>query len=237
MSDTRLTRRILQVGAAGVRHTLDGVDAAAQQARHVRLLGAVQGAAFRVHADVELAVAPDVALGRRIRISVAPNSRNRLAIAPGCRIGDGVRILLKGGSIALGPRAEVRAGAVLDVSGTFTMGADSVISWDTVIHCAHRVQLAEMAGLAEQVTVADTSHYWTTPEAHFWHNVRAGEVSIGRNTWICPKVTIGRDSRIGDFCLVASNSVVVGEIPDASFASGVPASVRPLAHPWITTNA
>ncbi len=233
MAETGLSRRILRVGAAGVRGTLDRVDTATQQARRARLLGTIRGAAFRVYADVELAVAPDVTLGKGIRVSVQPGTHNRLAIAPGCRIGDGVRILLKGGSIALGPR-QVRAGAMLDVSGDFVMGADTVISWDTIIHCAHRVELAEMAGLAEQVTVADTSHYWTAPQDHFWHNVRAGEVYIGRNTWICPKVTIGRGARIGDFCLVASNSVVVGEVPDASFASGVPAVVRPLDHPWMS---
>ena len=66
------------------------------------------------------------------------------------------------------------------------------LSWNSVIHCSNRVTIEEMAGLAEQVTVADSSHYFTTPDDHFWHNVRLGEVSIGRNTWICPKVTLAR---------------------------------------------
>ena len=34
--------------------------------------------------------------------------------------------------------------------------------------------------IAEQVTIADSSHFFTTPDEHFWHNVRRGRVRVGR---------------------------------------------------------
>jgi acetyltransferase-like isoleucine patch superfamily enzyme len=101
-----------------------------------------------------------------------------------------------------------------------------------VIHCSNSVTIAPLAGLAEQVTIADSSHYFTTPDQHFWHNVRVGSVSVGYNTWICPKVTLARGAAVGAHCIIGSNSVVVGVVPDGSLASGVPAEIRPLSLPW-----
>lgn len=232
MPPRNLGNRGLRAGARAVRGAAREADAGVLRARRLRLAAMVRAAAFRVYSEVDLRIAPDVLLGRAVRVTVAPNTRNRLWLGPNARLGDNVRIMLNGGSVELGPRAELRRDVVANVSGELRMGTDTVISWGSVLHCSQRIELADMAGLAEQVTVADSSHYWTTPDEHFWHNVRRGEVFIGRNTWICPKVTITRNSRIGDYCLVASNSVVTGAVPDRSFASGIPAQVRPLELPW-----
>lgn len=232
MVEQSLSRRGLRAGARAVRVAAREADAGVQQARRLRLLAGVRAVAFRGYAEVDLRVAPDVQLGRGISVTVAPNTRNRLWLGANARLGDRVRVMLSGGTVELAERAELRRDVVANVSGDFRMGPDSVISWASVVHCSQRVELAEMAGVAEQVTIADSSHYWTTPEEHFWHNVRRGEVYIGRNTWVCPKVTVTRGARIGDHCLVASNSVVLGDVPDGSFASGIPARVRPLSLPW-----
>lgn len=232
MSDAAGLRRIARLGAAQVRAGADAYDAAVQAARRARLQAAVKATAFRVHAEVDLTVAPDVWLGRDVRVTVEPGSRNRLVIGPGSRLEDRVLVMLKGGTVVLGPRVELRRNVILNVAGTLLLRGDNPVSWNSVIHCSQRVEFAEMAGLAEQVTVADSSHYWTTPEDHFWHNVRTGEIYIGRNTWICPKVTLARGAHVGDHCLVASNSVVIGPVPDGSLASGVPAVIRPMPLPW-----
>jgi acetyltransferase-like isoleucine patch superfamily enzyme len=223
---------MMRAGAGQVRAAASAVDAAVQSARRARLIAAIRAAAFRVHAEVDLTVAPDLWLGRDVRVTIEPHSRNRLAIGSGSRIEDRVLIMLKGGDIQLGPRVELRRDVVVNVAGRLILRGDNPVSWHSVIHCSERVELAEMAGCAEQVTIADSSHYWTTPDEHFWHNVRTGEIYIGRNTWICPKVTLARGAHVGDHCLVASNSVVAGKVPDGSFASGVPATARPMPLPW-----
>ena len=171
MNDADVPRRIARFGARGARAAADGWDAAGQRLRRARLLAAIRAAAFRVHAEVDVSIAADVWLGTDIRVTVEPGSRNRLAVAPGSRIEDRVLIMLKGGDVDLGPRSELRRGVVLNVAGALVLRSDNPVSWNSVIHCSNRVELAPMAGLAEQVTIADSSHFWTTPEEHFWHNV------------------------------------------------------------------
>lgn len=223
---------MLARAAGAARRRLDDADELVRQARRARLVAQTKLAAKRVYATVELSVAPDVKLGRDVRVSVEPNTVNRLVIGPGCNLEDRVLIMLKGGQITLGPRVELRRNVILNVSGQLTFHGDNPVSWNSVVHCSAHVDIAEMAGIAEQVTIADSSHYWTTPDEHFWHNVRTGTVRVGRNTWICPKATLGRGADIGDHCLVASGSVVTSAVPDGSFASGVPAVIRPLTLPW-----
>jgi serine acetyltransferase len=50
-------------------------------------------------------------------------------------------------------------------------------------------------------------------------------VRIGRGTGIAERVAVLPGSTIGRHCFITSNSVVEGEIPDYSIATGVPARV------------
>ncbi len=214
------------------RRTAPAVTAATQRARRAALVARIRSAARMVRAEVDLELAPDLLVGRDVQVTVEPGSRNVLRIGPGSRLDDRVLVMLKGGTIDLGPRVEIRRDVVLNVAGTLRVVGDTPISWGSVLHCSTDVRLEEMVGLAEQVTIADSSHYFTSPGEHFWHNVRTGPIRIGRNTWICPKATVARGADVGACCIVASGSVVTGRVPDGHLASGVPAQVRPLPLPW-----
>jgi acetyltransferase-like isoleucine patch superfamily enzyme len=189
-------------------------------------------AATWAHATVRLDIAPDVRIGPDVRVVFEPWSHNALAIGPGSSLDDRVLIQLKGGTIELGDRVEIRRDCVLNVAGHLVIEGETPISWNSVIHCSTDIRLARMVGLAEQVTLADSSHFFTDPDEHFWHNVRTGTIAVGRNTWLCPKVTVTRDVSIGAHCIVGAGSVVVADVPDGSLASGVPATYRPLPLPW-----
>lgn len=228
---------MLRAAAARTRHGLDRGERAWWAARRLRWIAAVRTSAERRYAAVELDIARDVRIGRRVRVTVEPNTRNRVVIGAGTIVGDDVSIRLAGGRIDLGAGVVVRRGAALNVAGDLSVGDHTLISWGTVIHCHERVQIEEMVVAAEYVTIADSSHYWTTPDDHHWHNVKTAPVHVGRNTWLCPKSTVTRGTRVGACCLVASNSVVRGDIPDGSFASGVPAVVGPNALPWRPVDA
>ena len=128
---------------------------------------------------------------------------------------------------------EFRRGVVLNVAGRLELQGDNPVSWGTVLHCSNEIVLEPMVGLAEYVTLADSSHFFTTPDEHFWHNVRSGSVRIGRNTWVCPKATLTKGADVGAHCIVASGSVVTGVVPDGHLASGVPAVLRALPLPWL----
>ena len=222
--------------AAGlVRHGAPRVQHASQRGRRAAFVAATRVAARAAGAQVDLQLADDLLVGRGVRVTFEPGSSNVLRIGRGCRLDDRVLVMLKGGTVDLGDRVEVRRDTVLNVGGVLRVEGDTPISWGCVIHCSNDVVLERMAGIAEQVTIADSSHYFTTPEEHFWHNVRQGRVRVGRNTWVCPKVTLARGADVGAHCIVGSNSVVTGVVPDGHLASGVPALVRPLPLPWRTT--
>ncbi|MDP9181930.1 MAG: acyltransferase [Actinomycetota bacterium] len=204
-----------------------------QRWRRAAFMARVRFTARRAGGHVELDLAPDLqVLGRGVTVTVMPGTSSVLRIGPGSRIEDGVTLMLKGGRLEAGPRMELRRGVIVSLAGVLRMESDNAISWGSIIHCSNDILLEPMAGIAEYATVADSSHYFTDPEEHFWHNVRKGSVRIGRNTWICPKVTLTRNSDVGSHCIVGAGSVVVGTVPDGHLASGVPAVCRPLDLPW-----
>jgi acetyltransferase-like isoleucine patch superfamily enzyme len=207
-------------------------QAAVQRARHKALVARIKSAAIWNNASVDLRIHPDVRIGRGVRVTFEAWSHNVLHVGSGSWIDDNVLIQLKGGSIVIGPRVQLRRDMVLNVAGRLDCEGDNVISWGSVIHCTNDVHVGRQTIIGEYTTIADSSHYFTTPEDHVWHNVRVGEVSVGRNTWICPKVTLARGAHVGDHCIIGSNSVVVGKVPNGSLASGVPAVVRQLELPW-----
>lgn len=64
------------------------------------------------------------------------------------------------------------------------------------------------------------------------NSVRYGEIvslptRIGKGTWVSSHVTVCGGVTIGDGVVVAANAAVTKDIPDNSFAFGVPATYRP----------
>ena len=80
------------------------------------------------------------------------------------------------------------------------------------------------------VTITDNSHgqfvkeQIETPPA-FRPLYSKGEVVIGKNVWICDKVTITAGVTIGDGCIIAANAVVTKSVPPYSLVAGNPAHV------------
>jgi acetyltransferase-like isoleucine patch superfamily enzyme len=221
-----------RAGIRALRAVAPKAESALSAARRRAFITRTRLAAAAANATVELNIAADVVIGRDVRVTFEPHTRNVLQIGPQSRLEDRVLVQLKGGTIRIGDRVQIRRDCVLNVAGELTDDGDTPISWGSIIHCSTRIHLERMVGLAEQVTLADSSHYFTEPDAHFWHNVRTGSIEIGANTWLCPKVTVTRDVKIGSHCIIGAGSVVVDEVPAGSLASGVPATFRPLPLPW-----
>lgn len=189
------------------------------------------GAAW-VGATVDLEVGFDVTISRSAKVTFRPGSANVLRVGQGTSIADDVLIMLKGGEVLLGPRTDLRHNVVLNVAGRLELAGDNPVSWGSVIHCSNSVVIHETAGVAERVTIADSSHYFTTPGENFYHNTKVGSIVVGANTWLCPNATLTRLANVGDHCIVAAGSVVIGEIPPGHLASGVPAVATAMKLPW-----
>lgn len=214
------------------REVADASILLGRRARREAFVARVRAAAWKASATVDIDVPADLQVGRDVRVTVDPGTHTVVRFGPGCRLEDRVLLALKGGRLLAGDRVELRRDVILNVTGTLRIEGETPISWGSVVHCSNDILIERKAGIAEQVTIADSSHYFTDPEEHFWHNVRTGTVRIGRNTWLCPKSVVTRNSDVGSHCIVGSGSVVAGKVPDGHLASGVPAVSRPLPLPW-----
>lgn len=212
--------------------TAPAARTAARSVRRSAFLARVQLAAAAADATVELDVADDVRIGARVRVVFTPWTSNVLSIGAGSLLEDDVRIQLKGGSVRIGERTEVRRSTLMNVAGRLDVADDVILSWGCVLHCSESVSVGPMALIGEYSTLADSSHYFTHPVETAWHNVRSGPITIGRGCWFGAKTTVGRGSTVGAHCIVAAGSLVTGDVPDGSLARGVPAQVSPLTLPW-----
>lgn len=214
------------------REVADASIAVSRRVRRDAFVARVKAVAWKASATVDIDVAPDLWVGKDVEVTVAPGTHSVVRIGPKSRIEDRVFLALKGGQLLLADRVTIRRDNVLNVTGRLRLDGDNLLSWGTVVHCSNDIHLERMACTAEQVTIADSSHYFSEPDVHFLHNTRTGTVHVGRNTWLCPKAILVSGADVGSHCIVAAGSVVTGVVPDGHLASGVPASTRPLKLPW-----
>lgn len=194
--------------------------------RRRRLLMALGWRAWWGRAEVRADVAPDLRLGRGVRVTVEAGTANRLRIGPRARIGARTRIELRGGRIDAGPGLDLREGCRATVAGHLRFEGPVLAQPFTSIHCDESVEVGAGAGLGEFVTVIDSTHSRTGPHEWWLDNLRTAPVSIGRDAWIGAKATVGRGVTVGDRAVIAANSLVVVDVPPGRLASGVPAEVR-----------
>lgn len=219
------------VAASGGRRR-PGVERRIHRLRARALESRIRVLAAWVGAEVDVTIGAHVQVGRRIVVVIEPGTSTELHIGEGCHLDDDVRLQLKGGRIVLDPWVQLRRGVLLNSSGSLTIGARTVVSWYTVIHCSNEVRIGKLGAIGEFVTIVDSSHYYVEPSTWVADNIELGTCEIGDNTWIATKATVPSGSTVGSWCIVAAHAVVRGEVPDGHLAAGVPAAVRPLDLPW-----
>ena len=99
-------------------------------------------------AELVCDIDPDVRIGRRLRISVQAGTRNVVRIERGSQLWDDVRIELRGGSLLIGPGADIKTRCVLGVGGVLELQGANLLQHGCIIHCDEAVTLEEYAVLA-----------------------------------------------------------------------------------------
>src|SRR5581483_9794134 len=93
------------------------------------------------------------------------------------------------------------------------------------ITAAASIVIEDDVSMGGYVTVIDSKHVWGSGDNVLSEPVEASPVRIGRGTWIGDKATIAAGANIGVRCMIASNSVVSGTVPDYSVVVGNPGRV------------
>ena len=176
-------------------------------------------------ARTTLCFAEGVSLGRGMELVLWARGTNRIEVGEGAYFQNGVRVELRGGRIALGPHAHVRDGAVLKAQGELVVGREVTISFGDVLACTERIEIGDLCGLGERVTITDSDHTHDGSDHHYLEQpLRIAPVRLGRNVLVSANAVVLRGADVGDNAVVAAGAVVGrGEHPGAHLLAGVPA--------------
>jgi acetyltransferase-like isoleucine patch superfamily enzyme len=176
-------------------------------------------------ARTTLRFAEGAVLGRGMELVLWACGTNRLEMGEGAYFQNGARVELRGGRIALGPHAHVRDGAVLKSQGELLIGREVTVSFGDVLACTERIEIGDLCGLGERVTVTDSDHTHDGSDHHYLEQpLRIAPVRLGRNVLVSANAVILRGAEVGDNAVVAAGAVVSrGEHPGAHLLAGVPA--------------
>ena len=161
-------------------------------------------------------------------------STTSVRIGRGSRLGDGVVLVLDGGTLDIGTGVLLRAGVVLHVRGRLTLEDQTLLSYYTVVHCDEEVHIESRVGLGEHTTISDSTHVAPPPGEWWYHHIETAPVRIGSGTWGGAKATITRGVTIGAHSVIAAGAVVTADVERGVIVGGCPARVlgaSPLAPP------
>lgn len=191
--------------------------------RRLAFITRSQVAALVAGGRIELDLAPDLRVGRRVRLRVQRGTRNHVVVAPGVVVQDDVLIMLRGGTLRVGTQSRIRRGAILKVDGELTAEEHTIIGYGNVVHCSASILIGAWTGCGEYVTITDSTHDHDGEHAAFHTNVTSDPVVIGRNVWIGSKSTVLAGVAVGHNSVVAAHALVTADVPEATTVGGVPA--------------
>lgn len=158
--------------------------------------------------------------------------------------------------IRIGPRAHLRGLASVDMGEDFAAGdglwLEAITRYNEQtfspkiiignhVRISHFVHIAatNFVGIGDnvlmgsKVMITDHNHGQYSKGHSFPHVAPSlrpldhdRRVVIGRNVWLGDGVVVTPGANIGDGCVIGANSVVVGDIPAYTMATGVPAKSR-----------
>jgi|GEM_PF-1491316 acetyltransferase-like isoleucine patch superfamily enzyme len=195
--------------------------------RRLALMARLRLKALASRSELEMSLAPGCRIGKGVRISLQ-GRRNKITLGRGAHLGERVSIELRNGELFLGDRCEIRAESVAHISGRLYLEEACGFSIRCVIHCGQNIEIGKNTIFGEYCSVLDGEHVHTqSDEYHFYLDPRAqnilASVKIGKGVYIGAKATIVRGAEIGDFCRIGANAVVTGKIEPHTLAVGVPA--------------
>lgn len=104
------------------------------------------------------------------------------------------------------------------------IGSNVATNNNLILCAANLIKIGDNTLIGEGVTMMDHEAHGLAP-----HKRRElgeiGKVVVGKNVWIGNKVTILKNSEIGDNTVVAAGAVVSGEFPANVVIGGIPAKI------------
>lgn len=156
---------------------------------------------------------------------------NHVFIPKSCLIHPDTRIHPREGSIRLGERCTVAAGAI--IQGNVSLGNDCSIQFNTMLigygsreRPSGQITIGNAVRIAPQVMMVATNHLFSNPDVPIHgQGLEHAPITIEDDVWIAGRVTLTAGVTIGKGSVIGAGSVVTRDIPPYSIAVGVPAKV------------
>jgi len=108
------------------------------------------------------------------------------------------------------------------LSDRLTIGVGAFVGWRCVIHNEASVEIGDRAAIGPEVVLLTTSHEIGRSTRRAGDVVTA-PIRIGRGAWIGARTLVLPGVTIGDGCVIAAGSVVIGDCDGDALYAGVPA--------------
>ncbi len=168
-----------------------------------------------------------VSLGRNVLLEVWAEGTNVLEFGDDAYVLDGVRLSLRSGAIVLGQAANVRDYSMLKSQGQLLLGREVTVQHGSYLHCTQHLELSELVGTGERVTIIDSEKRHDGTDTHFLRQpLRVKPVVLGRNVFVAANAVITHGSRVGANSVIGAGAVLTGgDYPGGSIIAGAPARV------------
>lgn len=132
------------------------------------------------------------------------------------------------GRIVLGPKCDIRSGAVLESwGGEIAVGQNVFIGPHAVLYGHGGIVIGDHALISMHVCILSSNH--AIPEQGTLIRSQPDDLRptrLGRDVWIGAHAVILGGVTLGDGCIVGAGAVVTKDLPAGAIAHGVPAQVR-----------
>lgn len=102
--------------------------------------------------------------------------------------------------------------------GELSIGNNTGFNRNTIISCHSKITIGNNCLFAPNLCIYDHDHKFDYNGLREGYSV--GEISIGNRCWIGANVTILKNTRIGDGCIIGAGCVIKGDIPAHSIVKG-----------------
>ncbi len=175
-------------------------------------------------AGIRLKIEKGVEIGKDVRFGLHKGSE--LVLKRNCVIGLGCEFLVEGGGKArIGELSVIYEGVSFEVSSgaELMIGKNIILNRYSMLHAHKKITIDDFSSVGEMVSIRDNDKDYSSGKLLHDAPLVAAPVSIGKDTWLCAKVTVTRGVSIGDQAIVGANSVVTKNIPKGEVWGGVPA--------------
>lgn len=129
-------------------------------------------------------------------------------------------VLKKNSKLVLGNRiiSDGRCVIVIDENAILRIGNNVYFNEGMMISSKSYISIGDGCQFGPNVKIFDNNHKFDTENGVLAdHSV--GEIVIGNNCWIAANVTILKDTRIEDNCVIGAGCIVKGRIPKGSIVT------------------